>query len=150
MKKVIKHLQTLLPCDQFIVTGSTALHYMGLVDKPSDLDIILINPTDEAKNILERLQRDNPAKTKPISGGNVSYIFMQDEIKVDIFIEKANINTELNIDGVLLNRIDRIIDRKKSAGRLKDWMQLRFLSRKFYQESDFEKHISSKEYAEIK
>ncbi len=150
MKKVIKHLQTLLPCDQFVVTGSTALHYMGLVDKPSDLDIVLINPTDEAKNILERLQRDNPAKTKPVSGGNVSYIFMQDEIKVDIFIEKASINTELNIDGILLNRIDRIIDRKKSAGRLKDWMQLRFLSRKFYLESDFEKHIFSKEYAEIK
>ncbi len=150
MKKVIKNLQTLLPCDQFIVTGSTALHYMGLVDEPSDLDIVLVNPTDEAKNILERLQRDNPAKTKPFSGGNVSYIFMQDEVKVDIFIEKSSINTELNIEGVLVNRVDRIIDRKKNANRLKDWAQLKQLSLAFYNEPDFDKFLNSKKYGEIK
>lgn len=150
MKKVIKNLQTLLPCDQFIVTGSTALHYMGLVDMPSDLDIILVNPTDEAKNILERLQRDNPAKTKPFSGGNVSYIFMQDEVKVDIFVDKASINTELIVDGVLINRVDLIIDRKKKSNRLKDWAQLKRISLAFYNESDYDKFLNSKKYCEIK
>lgn len=55
MKKVIKHLQTLLPCDQFVVTGSTALHYMGLVDKPSDLDIVLYKSDRRSKEYIRAL-----------------------------------------------------------------------------------------------
>lgn len=150
MKKVIKNLHTLLPCDQFIVTGSAALHYMGLVDTPSDLDIILVSPTDEAKNILERLQRDNPAKTKPFSGGNVSYIFMQDGVKVDIFIEKATIDTELTVDGVQISKIDRIINQKKKTNRLKDWAQLKHLSLLFCTEADFDRYVYSTKYGDIK
>ena len=148
MKKVIKNLHTLLLCDQFIVTGSAALHYMGLVDNPSDLDIILVSPTDEAKNILERLQRDNPAKTKP--SRNVSYIFMQDGVKVDIFIEKATIDTELTVDGVQISKIDRIINQKKKANRLKDWAQLKHLSLLFCTEADFDKYVYSTKYGDIK
>lgn len=99
MKKVIKNLHTLLPCDQFIVTGSAALHYMGLVD---------------------------------------------------IFIEKATIDTQLTVDGVQISKIDRIINQKKKANRLKDWAQLKHLSLLFCTEADFDKYVYSTKYGDIK
>jgi len=98
MKDVIKKLQVLLPCEKFIVTGSTALYYYGLVDKSGDLDIILCKPKEETIELLKRLQENYPAKTKPIEGySSVSYIFMEGEVKVDIFIKQDIIPTELKI-----------------------------------------------------
>ena len=54
--EIIKHYQTIFSCDQFILTGSTALKFHGLVDSASDIDIILVNPTEECKKIIEKLE----------------------------------------------------------------------------------------------
>jgi hypothetical protein len=50
-EEIIRHYKSLLPCEQFVVTGGYALQRVGLKDKSDDIDIILVNPTDEAKNI---------------------------------------------------------------------------------------------------
>lgn len=148
MKATIKHLQTLFTCEQFIVTGSTALAYMGLVDKSSDLDIILVNPTEETKNILERLQKDSPAKTKP-GKGEVNYIFMHESTKVDVFFLTKKFDTELQVDGFFISQVSTIVDAKKRFSRLKDWGQLRNLSRIFFKQEDFEKYLNGKKYSEF-
>lgn len=145
MKEIVKHYQTLLTCEQFLLTGSKALSLMGLVDTNNvgDIDIILVNPTDEAKSILARLQKDNPAKTKPISGGKVAYIFMHEGIKVDVFIEDKMVRTVLNADGILLNPADRIVQAKKKSDRLKDWIQLRKIANKIVSAGEFESYLDS-------
>lgn len=125
MKDVIKQLKTLLPCEQFIVTGSYALSKFGLhKGNPGDLDIILVNPTEEAVNIITRMSKEFPAKTQfpSIEKGR---IFMMGDIKVDAFIQKEKENTEIMIDGVLYATVDHIVKAKKSIGRVKDWIQLR-------------------------
>lgn len=147
MKNIIKHLQTLFTCEQFIVTGSTALLYMGLVDKSSDLDIILVNPTEETKNILERLQSEFPAKTKP-GKGEVNYIFMHEKTKVDVFFSKSKVDTELQVGGFQITRVDTIVSAKKRFSRIKDWIQLRNLSQVFFRQEDFDNLLDGKKYSE--
>jgi len=56
MEKVIKLLQAIITSDQFIVTGSYALFQVGLSSSYSDLDISLLNPTEETKKVLKNLQ----------------------------------------------------------------------------------------------
>lgn len=145
MKEIIKHFQTLLTCEQFLLTGSKALSLMGLVEKNKvgDIDIILINPTEEAKSILERLQANSPAKTSPGSGGRVSYIFMHDGVKIDVFIEREVVNTALSADGVLLNPVNRIIQAKKTSSRMKDWQQLRSMARGIFKPEEFEAYLNN-------
>lgn len=144
METIIKHYQTLLTCEQFIVTGSLALSKYGLVEpsKVGDLDLLLINPTKETKDLLERLQKDNPADTLP-SGGSVSFIFMHEKTKIDIFFEEKKIDNLPLINGVFFNRIDRIIQAKKKSNRLKDWVQLKKMAKLFYEQSSFDKFIDS-------
>jgi hypothetical protein len=129
-----------------VVTGSTALYYMGLVDEASDLDIILVNPTDETKNILERLQKDNPAKTSPKENCEVNFIFNYDGIKVDIFFLQKKVDTMLQVNGFAISKISTIIEAKKRFSRMKDWVQLRTLSRMFFKNEEFEKYLDCKPY----
>lgn len=146
MKTAIKHFQTLFMCEQFVVTGSTALHYMGLVDNPSDLDIILVNPTEETKELCQRLQDNSPAKTKPGGNGEVNYIFEYGNMKVDIFILKKKVETELLVDGFSITKLPTIIAAKKRFSRIKDWLQLRNLSRLFFKEEEFNGFLNERAY----
>ena len=143
MEQIIKHFQTLLTCEQFLLTGSKALSLMGLVDKSKvgDIDLLLINPSGETKAILERLQAANPAKTTPCSGGDVAFIFMHNDVKIDVFIEYKAVNTVLSADGILLNPVDRIIQAKKKSNRMKDWQQLRSMARNIFKPEEFEKYL---------
>lgn len=138
MKEIIKHYKTLLTCDQFVITGSYALSLMGLVEpsKVGDLDLLLVNPTDETKNILERLQKESPAKTSP-SGGSVQFIFMHDKTKVDVFFDTKKIDSDLFCDGVQVNIVSNIISAKRKANRMKDWVQLRRIAGKVFNQSEF-------------
>lgn len=139
-EEIIKQLKALLPCEQFVVTGSYALQQMGLVTKAmgavGDIDIILVNPTEESVNILTRLQSEFPAKTK-FEYEKKGFIFVQDGVKIDVFIESVKEETELMFNGILLAKVDHIINAKKSYNRMKDWIQLRKISRLFFKEEEF-------------
>lgn len=143
--QTIKHYKTLLLCEQFLLTGSQALFCYGLVEeeKVGDLDILLINPTGEALNILSRLQESSPARTKPSDGGEVSYIFQHGDVKVDIFISKEKIQNVLQFEGIDLNPIKNIVNAKKKANRAKDWFQLRKLSRIFFKPEQFTDYLNN-------
>lgn len=119
---IIKHYQTILACEQFILTGSTALQFHGLVDSASDIDIILVNPTEECKKIIEKLEeKSNKQNTYKAS---VAYIFEHEGIKIDIFIETTKTDC-CSYEGVSINPINRIVAAKKKSARLKDFAQLR-------------------------
>lgn len=142
MENIIKHYQTLLPADQFIITGSLALSYMGLVDKKNvgDIDIILVNPTDESRNILKRLEKEQPAKTK--ASGIDGIIFQHENTKIDIFFSKERIQTSLKVGDFEISTASYIVTEKLKMGRVKDWIQLRKISRKFFIQEDFEKFLN--------
>lgn len=136
MKSVIKQLKTLLPCEQFVVTGSYALNKFGLSEKVGDLDIILVNPTEEALNIMNRMSTDFLAKTKFLyeQKGN---IFMMENVKVDVFIQKQPVITEIMIDEVLFATVSHIVRQKKTINRMKDWLQLRKLASSICKTEEF-------------
>lgn len=136
MKEIIRQLKTLLVCDQFVVTGSYALNKFGLSEKVGDLDIIIVNPTEEAIGIIKRMSEEFPAPTKfnyPTTGS----IFMMNGVKVDAFIKKEKVATEITIDGVLFATPIHIIKAKKSINRIKDWIQLRKIAKLIYDQNEF-------------
>lgn len=162
MKKleIAKRYEVLLKCEQLLISGSTALHYYGLTDKEGgDLDLVLVNPTEEALSVLKSIQEGFPARTKPYPDGSVSFIFMHDGVKVDIFIrdkklpnpfDKVDIfisNEKLpnpfEINGVKLDSIKNIIKAKRNMNRLKDWAQLRNIGRLFFKEEEYQKFLNS-------
>lgn len=143
MKTTIEQLKALLPCEKFVITGSFALSLMGLYDpkKVGDIDIIIVNPTDESLTICDRLQELNPANTKGYSKD--MFIFKHNTHVVNIFVSKKE-ETELEYNGTAISKVSGIVSAKKGYGRMKDWLQLRKLSKIFFIQSEFEKFLDSK------
>ncbi|MDR1652894.1 MAG: hypothetical protein LBS01_04480 [Prevotellaceae bacterium] len=137
-EEIIKHYKALLPCEQFVVTGGYALQRIGLKEKSNDIDIILVNPTNEAKSTLERLMKEYPAKST--TGSENLAIFMHEQTKIDVFEEKNHIET-LTVDGFEISTVKRIFDAKKRMNRSKDWEQLLNISRRIVTEQEFYNHI---------
>jgi len=155
--QILNHYKTLLECDQFVLTGSAALKHLGLIETCSDLDVILVNPTNATLAMLQRLQEANPAKTAPkpsqitpceakAANGALGFIFMHEAVKIDIFISSKTIVSEVFVSGILLNPISQIIAAKKKFNRLKDLVQLRYLSRLFFCEDDLRKKLDYPAY----
>ena len=142
MIDTVKHLKALLPCEQFVLTGSLALHYMGLSPQPNDIDVVLVNPTGESKSILKRLSEEFPSETKFNYDGK-GYIFMLNGVKVDVFFEDKKREAHLNIEGVVISTVPKIIEAKKSYNRMKDWVQLRKISRTIFKEEEFTNFLNN-------
>lgn len=143
-EKIIKHFATLLECDELIVTGSHALSLLGMTDQiPNDLDIILINPTDESINILKRLQEAGPYESvsKPYPSSKELYRIQHDNIKVDFFVECADNTQSIELDGYSISTVGSIVKAKRGYNRLKDWFQLRRMARGICDEVLFQKFI---------
>jgi hypothetical protein len=124
MIKKIKAYQKQFVCEQFVVTGSTALKFFGLVDVTNDLDIILVNPDEVTVRTLTAYQAAYPAETKPTGRGAVSYVFMDGDLKIDVFVTTKKVDTLLMVEGFFVSTVSNIVAAKKSYGRKKDWYQL--------------------------
>ena len=140
--EIIKHYQTIFSCDQFILTGSIALQFHGVVvNSASDIDIILINPSDECKTILEKLQEKS--NKKPTYGGSVAYMFEYEGVKIDIFIQHEKIDC-CSYEGVFINPIKKIVEAKKKIARTKDFAQLRKIATSILTEKELMSYLDSK------
>lgn len=141
--EIAKRYEVLLKCEQLLISGSTALRHYGLTDKEGgDLDLVLVNPTEEALSVLKSIQEGFPARTKPYPDGSVSFIFMHDGVKVDIFIRDKKLPNPFEINGVKLDSIKNIIEAKRKMNRLKDWAQLRNIGRVFFKEEEYQKFLN--------
>lgn len=139
--EIIKHYQTIFSCDQFILTGSTALKMYGLVDSASDIDIILVNPTEECKKIIEKLEeKSNKQNTYKAS---VAYIFEHEGVKIDIFIETTKTDC-CSYEGIFINPIKKIVEAKKKIARTKDFAQLRKIASSILTEKELMSYLDSK------
>jgi hypothetical protein len=173
LDETIATLKTMLPADDFILTGSYVLAKYGLVswDKVADLDIILVKPNPETIDTLNRFMKDFPApstarlkalpvptpeieevKEKPVgkfakfgiaTPSKLQAIFLYNKVKIDVFIEDNFSETTLLIDGIKHATIPHILNAKKMYGRMKDWMQCRDMNRMFYIEEEFQQKLCS-------
>lgn len=149
MKETLEQLRAMLTCEKFIVTGTQALKVYGLVKKADDIDIILVNPTRETKEMIVRFQDKMPAQSKAqianeqYSDHSLLAIFKWNEVKVDVF-ESTGEET-LNIDGFEYAMILNIVKAKQQAGRLKDWLQLGRLSSLFWTREGMAKWLKEQE-----
>lgn len=142
MNETLKKLRTLLPCEKFVITGSTALCKYGLMNSIGDIDIILVNPTEEAINVVNKLQIDFPASKIPSPDAKTLLgIFMWDIYKIDVFQSKNE--PSIHIDDFDYSLIPNIVKAKQSYNRLKDWVQLRSISRIFSKEENFINFINN-------
>lgn len=145
MLEKLKTLKTILPAKEFILTGSTAIAYHGLANltESKDLDIILVDPSDSAKEILDRLQKENP-NPKFTGKGTLTYSFIYEGIKVDVWVAKVDAKNLLSTpDGIKVSCIESIVNAKKSYNRAKDWIQLMKIAAKIFDGKLFESKISS-------
>ena len=138
--EIIKHYQTILACEQFILTGSTALQFHGLVDSASDIDIILVNPTEECKKIIEKLEEKSNKKNT--YKANVAYIFEHEGVKIGIFIETTKTDC-CSYEGIFINPINKIVEAKKKIARIKDFAQLRKISKSILSDEELKSYLDS-------
>lgn len=146
MEEVIKHYQAILPCQDFILTGSYVNQMLlGIKDvNPGDLDIILVKPEASALETLKRLQE----KISPELASNPNYpttLFRIKEggLKIDFFIEPTDRAFITLKDNLKVSTLLDTVAVKKSYGRLKDWLQLRKMSRLFFTEDEFQKFLNN-------
>lgn len=145
MLEKLKTLHTLLGPEGFILTGSTALAYHGLLqfDEAKDLDIILVTPNEAAIAILDKFQAASPSPKFKV-GGCVNYSFIFEGVKVDIWIVGSINETKcFNEDGIRIATIRHIVAAKQNIGRSKDWIQLMQLANKIFDKKAFEGQLSS-------
>jgi hypothetical protein len=128
--------------DRIIVTGSTALYKMGLVQDVGDLDIILVNPDKVTMDILLFWQKGFPARTKAPENSELFSIFTLHKTKVDIFIQKDFQERTIPTNrGYEIATVKHIVKAKMIYKRLKDWLQLRQIASSIFDETKFQKWL---------
>lgn len=71
---------------------------------------------------------------------------MHGERKIDVFVTSTRETSELVVDGFSISQASTIIAAKKRYNRMKDWKQLRYLSRLFFKPEDFEAYLNKAAY----
>ncbi len=135
IKNAIDHYKKLIVCEQFIVTGSYGWALLGLASTITDLDIILVNPTEESLNLLDRIKEPKPQLLYP--EGKTQFAVLYEAIHIDFFVKNTKIDTIDLANGLSIASIKGTIKAKKAYARLKDWMQLKNIADMFYSDSDF-------------
>lgn len=146
MEETIKHYQAILPCQDFILTGSYVNQMLlGMKDeKPGDLDIILVKPETAALETLKRLQEKiSPELTSNPNYPTTLFRIKEGNLKIDFFIETTDRAFIVLKDNLKVTTILDTVSVKKSYGRLKDWLQLRKISRLFFVEEEFQKFLNN-------
>lgn len=146
--KIAHHLKTVLPAEDFILTGTFALSQLGFGVKVKDLDIILVNPAQSTLEVLESLEKANPPKnliSYPTNLQNKTiFRFIYDEVEVDIFIHTESISTHIKTNcGLMVASLKHIVKAKRDMNRPKDIIQLLSLSRELITTEEFDKFVKT-------
>ena len=143
MDDLIKELKVMFPAREFIITGSFALakYCMLPMETVKDIDVILMDPTQEALDLAKRMQEEFPAGTSASTEGDLIAIFSKSGYKIDIF--KGRDEPSIEISGINYATIPHIISAKKRINRMKDWLQLRKMARMFFIQKEFETFLNN-------
>lgn len=131
----------MLGAEHFILTGSHAVALCGIDVKtnPNDLDIILVNPTGAALEVLAAFQKESP-NPKFTGKGSLTYSFYFQKVKVDVWVQPTlgKEKPELSYQGISVSSLATIVAAKKKYNRAKDWIQLMQWSKSIFSASTFD------------
>jgi len=148
--EVVKELQVIFTAEQFVLTGSTIAMIQGVSDQASDIDIILIQPSDASFKMLDRFVSNfgilSAEKALELKSKGF-YQFTYQGFKVDIFVKNNGKITDdiivcdsisdhydpkLQYDGIIISPLMKLVEAKKGFHRLKDFMQRKAWANKIF------------------
>lgn len=143
IKEALAQLSVLLK-NQFTVTGSTALYLHGLIasEQVKDLDILVTSPADYIIELLQTLHRAAPSSTFRENGPTLySFIFLGAKVDVwSIPCENVQVYTE---HGTGVASVEHIIQAKRQINRAKDWLDMKRIAKRIFDQSYFEANIDT-------
>ena len=141
----LKTLKVLLGQQELVLTGSLALAYHGLADwdKANDIDLLIINPTPTATEVLKRLTEAHPSK-KHSENSPVDYNFFYEDVKINVWVKTSfeDKNYLVTNDGVKIASVSSIVKAKKSYNRPKDFIQLMQIAGRIFDEKEFKEKLT--------
>jgi hypothetical protein len=145
--KIAHHFKTVLPAEDFLLTGSFALSKLGLKVKSKDLDLMLVKPKESTLQVLKDLEKENPPKNLinyPVSLKNRQlFRFMYEGTEVDVFIYHYSVPSDVQTKcGLKLASIQHIIKAKKDLNRPKDILQLMSLSKSIINDTEVNEYLN--------
>lgn len=152
MEDALLHFKRVLNCENFVVTGSFALYKFGLVDEAEDLDIILINATVDAEDILFNLASAPESQHLLPKEHHEEYPdslkltrIMYQGIKMDFFFGDCFADRQYftAANGLVYSTANSIFAAKRRADRFKDWLQLRQIAARIFREEELMAFINN-------
>jgi hypothetical protein len=145
--KIAHYFKTVLPAEDFLLTGSFALSKLGLKVKSKDLDLMLVKPKESTLQVLRDLEKENPPKNLinyPVSLKNRQlFRFMYEGTEVDVFIYHHSVPSDVQTKcGLKLASIQHIIKAKKDLNRPKDILQLMSLSKSIINDTEVNEYLN--------
>jgi hypothetical protein len=146
--KIAQHFKTVLPAEDFILTGSFALNQLGFDVKVKDLDIALINPKGSTLEVLEELEKANPPKNlisyPTLLENKKIFRFIYEGVEVDVFIYRNLVVTNTQTKcGINIAPVSHIVNEKKKLRRPKDMIQLLSLSKTIITDQEFDSFVKN-------
>ena len=142
--EIVKHYQTIIECEQFLLTGSLALNLIGFNCLVKDIDIKIVNPSEHSLTMLKNLEKEFPPSRPSLYPDNNTIRFTHEGIGIDVFIEKEKIKTSITTKyNIELAPLNHIVKAKKSMNRAKDILQLRNLSKEILSNEEMNKFMDT-------
>lgn len=143
----LEQLRVLLKAKQFALTGSFVASKLGLCDKFSDIDIILVSPEPETlktlKDLEEKFPKNNFVNNYPDNGR--IYKFMYNELKIDVFVIDKELDEKLTYAGFIISPINEMVKAKKSYKSPKQMLQLVQWRNKIISHDEIQSFINQKQ-----
>lgn len=142
--EIVKHYQTIIECEQFLLTGSLALNLIGFNCLVKDIDIKIVNPSEHSVTMLKNLEKEFPPVRPSLYSDNTTIRFTHEGVGVDIFIEKEKIKTSITTrNNIEITPLSYIVKAKKSMNRAKDMIQLRNLTKELLTNEEMNKFMDT-------
>ena len=124
--KTLEQLKTIFSAEQFILTGSVAVSFLGFknIKASKDIDILLYNPTTECMDKLKEFQDKFPRTNKSGYDNPNMFQFLYNDINFDVFITKEKYDESLTYKNIIISSIDKIALVKKGYNSPKHIFQL--------------------------
>lgn len=139
--KIANHFKIVLPAEDFILVGSTALSLLGFGKiEIKDLDILLIEPVTSTLDVLKELQAECPVHNLSKYPNLNVFRFKYEGVPVDVFIDEKTNAPDCKLvteGGMKLAPLSYIINQKKRLNRPKDYVQLLQLRNKILSDIEF-------------
>lgn len=148
LRNKLKEISPIGSSVDLLLTGSISLNLYGILDESQvgkDLDMVIVNPSKEAKELLDATvllfppKKDKEHHPSDTDNDNVGvglvWQFKHNDFNVDIFSQKFDnrvfILEDQDFGRLKLSPIMATVEAKKIMNREKDWAKLQVIKQNF-------------------